>query len=385
MRSRLNYCARRWPRIRASSRRGRSSWPCTRECIGLAPWIIRPNERLAREALDHLVRLAPDAPETQFARGVYLYRCEHDFRRALEAFQEAEQSLPGDAKLKEFIGYSQRRLGRLQESLVTLEQALALEPRDVGLLETIIETCFQFRRFDAVLDYGQRYRDSGGKRGSRYVPRAAYELSGDRAQFEKEMFRHNPESTSGGALRARYEIALLQENFAEAERLLGEPRLWPELRLTRVNPSLRRDAAPAVHRAYLALARSDPVAAKTLAGDALKRLALEVPTDESGPILRVAMAEMMAIAGRGDEAVLAMKKAIAEITQHDAFEGLKHQHRLACVYAAAGMPREALEQLGKLMQQPCDAVPSELREEPMLVSLRPLPEFERILTTARKL
>lgn len=57
-----------------------------------------------------------------------------------------------------------------------------------------------------------------------------------------------------------------------------------------------------------------------------------------------------------------MKKILAEIMQRDAFDGMKHQHRLACVYAAAGMPNEALQQLAKLMQQPCDAVPPELRE-----------------------
>jgi TolB-like protein/tetratricopeptide (TPR) repeat protein len=340
---------------------------------------------LAKEALDQAMRLVPDAPETQLARGIYLYRCERDYRRALESFQAAEQSLPGETNAKRWIGLSLRRLGRLKESLIAFEQSLLLEPRHRGMLEAIIETCFQFRRFDAVLEHGRRYNETGGKASVRYLARAAYELSGDKAQFEKEMFYQIEDSTTVGALRPRYGRALLREDFAEAARLLDDAQLWPALYITRINPSLRLDAAPSVHRAYLALARSDRAGAKAHAEDALKRLSHEIQTDEEGYIIRVAMAEMMAIAGQGDGAVIAMKKVIAEITRRDPFEGLKYQHRLACVFAAADMPREALDQLAMLMQQPCDAAPSELREEPMLVSLRALPEFERILTSAKKL
>ncbi len=342
-------------------------------------------KQLAKEALDQLMRVAADAPETQLARGIYLYRCEQDFRRALEAFHGAERSLHGEGKVKRWIGLAQRRLGRLKESLVALEEGLLVDPRDRGLLETIIETCFQFRRFDALLDYAARYREVGGRSAVRYIARAAYETSGDKMQFEKDMFPYAEASTQPSALRARYGIALLREDFTEAARLLDDPRLWPELKITRIEPSLRLDAAPTVHRAYLALARSDREVAKAHANEALKHLSREIQTEEDGHVIRVAMAEMMAIAGRGDDAVVAMKKVLAEITKRDAFEGMKYQHRLACVYAVGGMPNEALQQLAKLMQQPCDAVPSELREEPMLASLRALPEFERILASARKL
>ncbi|MBI5771432.1 MAG: TIR domain-containing protein, partial [Verrucomicrobia bacterium] len=342
---------------------------------------------LAKEALDQAVRLAPDDPETQLARGIYLYRCERDFRRALEAFGAAEVVRPGDAELKRWMASTLRRMGRLKEAMTAAEAALVLEPRNQSLIELLMETCFQFRRFDAAVEYGQRFVEITSRRGNlRWLARSSYELSGDKAQYEREMFPGGAGGSGPTSLRVRYPAALFRGDFDEAARLLDDPQLWAELFLTPITPSLRSlESAPSVHRARLALLRGDREAAKVRANEALKRLAREVQPAEDGYIFRVAIAEMMAIAGGGEEAVVAMKKELADLARFDAFEALKHQHRLACVYAAAGMTREALDQLALLMQQPCDATPSELREEPMLASLRARPEFERILETARKL
>jgi tetratricopeptide (TPR) repeat protein len=47
-------------------------------------WDPTPARReKAKAALDAAERLAPDAPETMMARGVYAYRCENDYERAL--------------------------------------------------------------------------------------------------------------------------------------------------------------------------------------------------------------------------------------------------------------------------------------------------------------
>ena len=84
---------------------------------------------LATQALEKAAGLQPDAAEVHFARGVVHYFAERDFPRALEELKLARRSLPNDGEILRYIGYIERRQGQWQQALVTLGQAVTLDPR----------------------------------------------------------------------------------------------------------------------------------------------------------------------------------------------------------------------------------------------------------------
>jgi TolB-like protein/tRNA A-37 threonylcarbamoyl transferase component Bud32 len=94
-------------------------------------------------------RLRPDSGEAHLARAENLYRGHLDYDRALAELEVARQSLPNDPMVFELKGYIQRRQGKQQEALQSLERAVDLDPRNFFTLQQIA----------ASYDLLQRYAD----------------------------------------------------------------------------------------------------------------------------------------------------------------------------------------------------------------------------------
>src|SRR5215831_19191264 len=92
---------------------------------------------LAEAALEAASRLRPDAGETHLARARNLYWGYLDYNGALAELDIARQSLPNDSQIPELTGYIQRRQGRWEESIQSLERALELDPRNFDTLQQL--------------------------------------------------------------------------------------------------------------------------------------------------------------------------------------------------------------------------------------------------------
>ena len=90
--------------------------------------------------MERATAIAADAPETQLARGYYRYWGFRDYPAALQEFEAALRSRPEDADIIESIGLIQRRQGRWEDALATLDRASQLEPRSIGLIGDAEET-----------------------------------------------------------------------------------------------------------------------------------------------------------------------------------------------------------------------------------------------------
>ncbi|MFL6597480.1 MAG: protein kinase domain-containing protein [Chthoniobacterales bacterium] len=111
----------------------------------------RTHERLAlaESAIQAAFRLRPDSGETHLARAENLYRGYLDYDGALTELELARQSLPNDPMVFELNGYIERRRGKQQEALQSLEHAVDLDPRNFFTLQQIA----------ASYDLLQRYAD----------------------------------------------------------------------------------------------------------------------------------------------------------------------------------------------------------------------------------
>jgi TolB-like protein/DNA-binding winged helix-turn-helix (wHTH) protein/Tfp pilus assembly protein PilF len=92
---------------------------------------------LAEAALATASRLHPDAGETHLARAWNLYVGYRDYDAALRELKLARESLPNDPQIFELTAYIQRRQGRWEESIHSLERTLELDPRNLDALHRI--------------------------------------------------------------------------------------------------------------------------------------------------------------------------------------------------------------------------------------------------------
>jgi len=92
--------------------------------------IDRTDERVtkSRNAVNTALELQPDLPEARLSLGFYYYWCRSDYDRAAEIFEDVQRMRPNfDPQLS---GYIQRRQGKWEQSLDTLERAFRISPRD---------------------------------------------------------------------------------------------------------------------------------------------------------------------------------------------------------------------------------------------------------------
>ena len=110
---------------------------------------------LAETAIETAFRLQPDAGEAHLARAQNLYRGYLDYGAALTELEIAAKTLPNSASVYELKGYIERRQGKPEEAVRSLERAIDLDPRRSDILQQISLSYRLLRRFaeqKSVLD-----------------------------------------------------------------------------------------------------------------------------------------------------------------------------------------------------------------------------------------
>jgi serine/threonine-protein kinase len=102
---------------------------------------------LAEAAIQAASRLRPDAGETHLTRAFHFYNGYRDYNRALAELEVARRSLPNTPAIFELMGYVQRRQGRCEDSIGSLERVIELDPRDVNMRYQIADSYAFLRRY----------------------------------------------------------------------------------------------------------------------------------------------------------------------------------------------------------------------------------------------
>jgi len=102
---------------------------------------------LGEAAIEAAFRLRPDAGEAHLARADNLYEGYLDYDDALTELDVARQSLPNDPRVFELKGYIERRQGKLEEALRSLERSVDLDPRNILTIGQIGATYHYLRRY----------------------------------------------------------------------------------------------------------------------------------------------------------------------------------------------------------------------------------------------
>jgi TolB-like protein/Tfp pilus assembly protein PilF len=102
---------------------------------------------LAEAAVQAAFRLRTDAGEAHVARAGNLYMGCLDYDGALTELDTAHKTLPNDPEVFELRGYIERRQGKQEEALRSLELAVELDPRNVLTLQQLALSYEWLRRY----------------------------------------------------------------------------------------------------------------------------------------------------------------------------------------------------------------------------------------------
>jgi TolB-like protein/Tfp pilus assembly protein PilF len=334
---------------------------------------------LAEAAVKAALRLRPHSAEAHFAMADFLFRCHRDYDGALKELAIARPGLPNDTAFFILSGYINRRRNNWAQAERDFSTAVALDPRNPNAYNLLADTYNLQRRhllaaqvYDRVLAAGERTPIVFFRRDS-----AIFNGTGNSTGL-RQVLSENPDmEIGGGQTPIRVYLALIDGNFAEAERVLAVspredfqdidysfyyPKAWFEAMIARAKgDSARAAEAFSTARAILE-----------------QRLAVK---PEDARTLAV-LAQVDAGLGHKELAIQEAQHAVDLMpVSKDIYDGALVLEGLAQVYTWTNEPDRAIELLQKLVAMPSYVYYARLKLHPMWIPLRGDPRFEKIVTS----
>ena len=126
--------------------------------------------------------------------------------------------------------------------------------------------------------------------------------------------------------------------------------------------------------------RGDKAVARAYADSARMALESQLKVTPDDPQLNVLLGLALAYMGRKAEAIGAGERSLALMPiSKDAVNGAYDQHQLARIYILVGEPEKAMDQLEPLLKVPYNLSPGWLRIDPAFAPLKGNPRFERLI------
>lgn len=328
----------------------------------------------AKRALDAAVELAPDAGETHFARGMYLYRARRDYDGALAAFQDALRRSPNHVEAIEYTSYVKRRQGDWNEALALQARAVSLDPRNTILLSETALTCRAVRRIDEARALIDRALEIEPESPRLLLQKAeTHAAQGDIEAAGKLLARVPIDGQNIVFVGAPVRHAMFSRRFDEAIRLSREavgaeeflPKSWR-----------------AGFRVWLGICESLAGNAETGKAELMEaRRELEALRAEGDKATRVATHLLLAASFLGDaEGVEREAEGLQEEIERDAVGGPDLALAVAMGRARIGQTDAVIEMLTRLLQTPGETslTPALLRIDPLWDPIRSDPRFQKL-------
>jgi TolB-like protein/predicted Ser/Thr protein kinase/Tfp pilus assembly protein PilF len=338
----------------------------------------------AKRALDNAQKLEPNSPETLLALGYYQYWGLRDYGPAKTTFGRVSKMLPNNSEVPMALGLVARREGHWDESIAYFEQALTLDPRNVGLLIDAATTYTMLRQFPAALKPYDRALDITPNNPDLMASKAGiYQAQGNLQEAATCLSAINWQTASAFAFGSKINQLRFERNYAEAIRLLRD-------RLTQFRYGRKDDKADdQVTLALMHRLAGDAAAANVTAEqtrDTLEHLRRDQPDNWKTAVI---LSQAYAAAGQKDSAIETAERAIMLLPRvKDPLKGPAIEENLARIQAMFGENSRAISTLRQLLQTPyvrllffysaTPITPALLRLDPLWDPLRADPAFQRL-------
>src|SRR5437867_4572691 len=178
---------------------------------------------MADAAIKSALRLRPDSAEAHFARADYYFRCLRDYDRAQEELAIARPGLPNNSQFFILSGYIIRRRNHFADAERYFSTAFALDPRNPNAYNLLADTYVLQRRFPEAIRVYENVLAAGEDVPIVRFRRASCTLwgTGDSGPLRDILAKFPDMEFAGGQPPVRAWMAMLDGNYAEAERVLA--------------------------------------------------------------------------------------------------------------------------------------------------------------------
>ncbi len=338
--------------------------------------------KLSETGLQSIRRLRPESGETHLALAQHLYWAYRDYDRAKEELAAARRTLPNESRIPLMAGFIDRRQGHWEKSLDEMKQALELDPRNFSILQQISLTYEALRRYKEMAATLDNVLAIAPKDIPSRVRRAWVDLEG----------RADPTP-----LHTTIETILAEDPNA-APVLVNQ---WLFLALREHDSMAARRALSAMPadgsgcydenipfpsgwcEGLAAWFRGDEPAARAAFSSARKELAQTVRDQPDYAAALCALGVVDAVLGNKEDAIREGERAVELMpASKNAIEGAMLMQYLAVTYAWAGDKDRAIERLTETAHLPGSHVSyGNLRLNPLWDPLRGDPRFQAIVTS----
>jgi TolB-like protein/class 3 adenylate cyclase/Tfp pilus assembly protein PilF len=335
---------------------------------------------LAEAAIQAAFRLRPDAGEAHLARAQNLYRGYLDYAGALAELELAGQTLPNDAGVFELKGYIQRRQGKQEDAVRSLERAIDLDPRNSFTLQQIALSYHHLRRYPeekSVLDRALAIEpnDVDSKVARAFVD---FHWKADIRPLHQVL--DSIRATNPAATQSIADGWLI---CSLAERDTGAAK--NAVIAAGANPPFTDEAVnftrPFVEAIIARVAKDDEGARSAFAAARVEQEKTIQAQPNYGPPLCV-LGLIDAGLGRKEEALREGRRAVQLLpVEKDAINGIAMVKYLAMIAAWVGDNDLACEQLAVAVHPPSRLTYGQLKLLPFWDPLRGNPRFEKIVAS----
>jgi serine/threonine-protein kinase len=332
--------------------------------------------------LENAQKLQPNSPETLLALGYYQYSVLRDYGLAKSTFGLVSKMLPGSSEVPFALALVTRREGNWGESIAYLEQALALDPRNVELLDETASTYGFIRQFPTALKLYDRALDVDPNDPGLIAFKAnPYQAEGNLEEAAKVLSETNARTGSTTAFTIKIVQLRLERNLSEATRLLQGRQ---------AQHHFGSEIDKGINEVSLAIAQrlnGDIAGANVIANQARKTLEPLCKNEPDNALFAAVLSLANAALGEKDAALKAAERAITLLPSvKDRVLGPGFEENLALIQTMVGENSRAISTLTRLLQTPyrgwlygrTPVTPALLRLDPLWDPLRTDPAFQKL-------
>ena len=324
-----------------------------------------------REAAETALKLQPDLGEALLAHAYYLYHVVRDYPAALEEFKRAFAKLPNNPDVLAALFFVERRMGRWDEGLALMREAIARDPGNINVLGGLgCEGLIYLRRFDEARDVLKQVLQLAPDGSDTLGCLAQVEQYEGRLDAADAWLARTPPATND-----------YYQSFARATQLayrrkFAELIQWLQSSL----PSADAALSGADMSSLISIGYAQKWSGKTDAAKQTFERTIRAIQSRPEGIDHITSAGpnvlALAYAGLGDQtrAVTEAKHQV-EMRHYDTLEEVTAQIALAEIYAQHGDGDAAVALLPHLLEAPAGLTPALLALDPIWDPIRDDPRF----------